>query len=147
MLLSAAVAAGCGSATSLSGDDGTDVPPDAADGDADDATETDAEDGTGDEGSETCTATCGDGIVQGGIGESCDDGNTTTAGDGCGPSCRFETVGASCGDGLVDPLEVCDDGNLLNGDACNPTCNLGSCARRAGNRKQSIRWRPLAVPD
>lgn len=28
-----------------------------------------------------------------------------------------------CGNGRIDPGEVCDDGNLLFGDQCNPTCN------------------------
>jgi cysteine-rich repeat protein len=35
-------------------------------------------------------------------------------------------VRPSCGDSAVDYDEVCDDGNLANGDACNPTCNLAN---------------------
>ncbi|NIS29201.1 MAG: hypothetical protein GWO04_04190, partial [Actinobacteria bacterium] len=45
-------------------------------------------------------------------------------GDGCDDSCQLEPVGATCGDGTMDPGEVCDDGNTMNGDGCNPTCNL-----------------------
>src|SRR5262245_64031625 len=28
----------------------------------------------------------------------------------------------TCGDGVIDPGEVCDDGNTADGDACNATC-------------------------
>ena len=28
--------------------------------------------------------------------------------------------------GIVTGVEACDDGNLLNGDTCNPTCNLAN---------------------
>ncbi len=30
----------------------------------------------------------------------------------------------SCGDGVVDPGEQCDDGNLMDGDGCNGLCEL-----------------------
>lgn len=50
---------------------------------------------------------CGDGTVQAGLGENCDDGNTV-AGDNCGPTCRIE----GCGNGLVEGDEECDDLNL-----------------------------------
>ena len=46
---------------------------------------------------ETVPAVCADGTVT--PPEQCDDGNTT-AGDGCSPTCAFET----CGDGLVGEL-------------------------------------------
>jgi cysteine-rich repeat protein len=40
-------------------------------------------------------------------------------------------IGPPCGDGLLDPGEDCDDGNLLNGDCCSSTCTAepdgGSC--------------------
>jgi cysteine-rich repeat protein len=29
-----------------------------------------------------------------------------------------------CGDGVLDPLEECDDGNLLPGDCCSPLCQF-----------------------
>ena len=38
----------------------------------------------------------------------------------CGGSCA-STI---CGDGLVTADEECDDGNLLDGDGCEPTCTL-----------------------
>jgi cysteine-rich repeat protein len=46
--------------------------------------------------------------------------------DGCSANCQFELVGQTCGDGMIDPGEICDDGNTNNGDGCNPTCNLGN---------------------
>jgi cysteine-rich repeat protein len=48
------------------------------------------------------------------------DGETTTAG---------ETTGApaSCGDGVVDDGEECDDGNGENGDACTNLCTVAAC--------------------
>ncbi|MFH2009627.1 MAG: DUF4215 domain-containing protein [bacterium] len=93
-----------------------------------------------------CTALetgCGDGFVCGT--EACDDGNTA-AGDGCDSSCAEETgwscTGSpsvcspdTCGNASIDPLEVCDGGNLggetclsvgyrpgTGGLACDPTC-------------------------
>jgi len=32
-----------------------------------------------------------------------------------------------CGDGEQDPGEACDDGNLLDDDACTATCDLATC--------------------
>src|SRR5512138_941673 len=29
-----------------------------------------------------------------------------------------------CGDGVVDPGEECDDGNLASGDGCSATCSV-----------------------
>jgi cysteine-rich repeat protein len=70
----------------------------------------------------TCVpAVCGDGIVQ--AGEQCDDANDITS-DNC-PACQL----AYCGDGYIQAgVEVCDDGNLENTDACiAPTCVEASC--------------------
>ncbi len=36
------------------------------------------------------------------------------------PSCR----GPVCGDGILDPGEECDDGNLIDGDGCSALCEL-----------------------
>ncbi len=33
----------------------------------------------------------------------------------------------SCGNGLVDPGEDCDDGNVLEGDTCSPICRREAC--------------------
>jgi len=79
--------------------------------------------------------TCGDGIVD--APEECDDGDTS-GGDGCSALCAIEggylcqeapsscAVGEAynqtCGDGLVDTPEECDDGNTSNSDGCSATC-------------------------
>ena len=33
-----------------------------------------------------------------------------------------------CGDGLINGVEECDDGNLSAGDCCSPTCTMPTCA-------------------
>jgi len=99
---------------------------------------------------------CGNGIVDGILGEACDDGNldsgdgcsyycllescgngvlelfelcddgNNAAGDGCSANCRSEEI---CGDGVVDQAagEACDDGNLAAGDGCSASCQIESC--------------------
>ncbi len=82
---------------------------------------------------------CGDRIVQGDYGETCDDGNLNN-GDGCNEFCVLEasqntsqsSLAPSCGDGIVDKeilKEVCDLGGQ-NGIKCNPnygeSCNYCS---------------------
>ena len=72
---------------------------------------------------DTCTPTCGDGLVKGS--ETCDDLNTVSN-DGCSSTCQIElgyscpTPGTPCttvcGDGLVKGSETCDDHNILNND-------------------------------
>ena len=32
------------------------------------------------------------------------------------------TASASCGDGVIEALEGCDDGNMANGDGCSALC-------------------------
>lgn len=56
---------------------------------------------------------CGDGGLDGGFGEACDDGNNDE-GDGCDPTCRIETV---CGDNVIEGDEQCEDGNTVT-EAC-----------------------------
>ncbi|MFM2152050.1 MAG: hypothetical protein RL199_485 [Pseudomonadota bacterium] len=66
-------------------------------------------------------ATCGDGIVQSGAGEECDNGSVSNGVDGlCGGTCRVPR----CGDLLVTAGEECDDGNRVDGDGCNVACGL-----------------------
>lgn len=65
----------------------------------------------------SCESVCGDGITD--VGESCDDGNTTS-GDGCRADCTLEV----CGDGIVDAGEACDDGGTAAGDGCSATCAI-----------------------
>ena len=99
---------------------------------------------------------CGDGIVnQGGL-EECDDGNVLP-GDGCNGQCKIEPNWTCpkpgpcirkviCGDGTIGPGEVCDDGNTRDGDGCNATCTVqdpgyrcvaGACTRvsQCGNKR------------
>ena len=66
---------------------------------------------------------CGDGILQSGRGEECDDGNLRND-DSCTELCLF----SQCGDGILDPnTEECDDGNLVDGDRCSSTCEDEMC--------------------
>lgn len=53
--------------------------------------------------------------------EQCDDGNTT-GGDGCSATCRNESSGPVCGDGVISGTEECDDTNTMSGDGCSATC-------------------------
>lgn len=69
-------------------------------------------------------------------GTPCDDGNPCTDGTSCGGgTCSDGTLEASCiravvtifeacGNGILNPLEQCDDGNLQAGDCCSPTCTF-----------------------
>jgi cysteine-rich repeat protein len=76
----------------------------------------------GDGCSSTCLSNeaCGNGIVDGAVGEVCDDGNTA-GGDGCSADCGSDET---CGNGVVDAgvNEVCDDGNAASGDGCSADC-------------------------
>lgn len=71
---------------------------------------------------------CGNFLID--IGEVCDDGNADV-GDGCSAACTSKEM---CGNGVVDPLdvgedgafvldEVCDDGNLGGHDGCTSVCS------------------------
>jgi fibro-slime domain-containing protein len=60
-------------------------------------------------------------------------GGTTSTGNGTGGSVIIITVpdaapdapvGSSCGNGVVDPNEQCDDGNSVSGDGCSRICQL-----------------------
>ena len=35
-----------------------------------------------------------------------------------------------CGNSVVDPGEICDDGNAINGDGCSATCSIDGYAPR-----------------
>ena len=61
----------------------------------------------------------GDGIVNDGGVEECDD-NDTVPGDGCNATCLLEY----CGDGVVNNggVEECDDGNTTPDDGCDELC-------------------------
>ncbi|HOP08414.1 MAG TPA: hypothetical protein PLF13_14145, partial [candidate division Zixibacteria bacterium] len=76
---------------------------------------------------------CGDGAVDEGGGEQCDDGNTTTEACSygetsctvCDATCQSVSGATSyCGDGITDTAndEQCDDGNSTSDDGCSSTC-------------------------
>jgi len=44
-------------------------------------------------------------------------------GDGIGDACDLQT----CGNGLLEPGEQCDDGNRIDGDGCDSNCTLTGC--------------------
>ena len=74
-------------------------------------------------------ARCGDGIRRLGLNagqegyEACDDGNNDDN-DACRNNC---TLGAGCGNSVVDDGEDCDDGNDNNRDACTNQCGDARC--------------------
>ncbi len=90
-----------------------------------------------------CVEVCGDSKVVGR--ESCDDGGTES-GDGCSNGCQVEQdaatdavghpsywycptpgtpcVRATCGNGLREGAERCDDGNGRPADGCSPDCQV-----------------------
>jgi cysteine-rich repeat protein len=60
---------------------------------------------------------CGNSVVE--SGEACDDGIETA-------NCNDDCTLSACGDDNLNLFdgEECDDGNLTDGDGCNPTCQL-----------------------
>lgn len=60
-----------------------------------------------------CLPQCGDRVQD--LGEECDVGPSPA----CDLSCQRI---ADCGDGLLDRPELCDDGNLVDGDGCSSAC-------------------------
>jgi len=105
----------------------------------------------------TTTIVCGDSNVIGD--EACDDGNQL-GGDGCAADCKSTEGGyscpttagvggactklpvASCGDGLLDFGEYCDDGNPNPNDGCTDTCKVsaGYTCAQAGQACKAIEW-------
>ncbi len=74
--------------------------------------------------------TCGDGLVQSpngqGAYETCDDGAQNGQPLQCDLSCTGGTS-ATCGNGIVEQGEECDDGNTSNTDACLTSCIAATC--------------------
>lgn len=74
--------------------------------------------------SECKKATCGDGFVQAGNAEECDEAAENADTAACTAACTVNV----CGDGApLQGVEECDDGNLSNTDDCLETCLLASC--------------------
>ena len=67
-------------------------------------------------------AECGNGTLQTGYGEECDDGNNWNN-DGCSSICLNEV----CGDGTKQTNEECDDYNTQDGDGCTSLCEEEIC--------------------
>ncbi|MEM1335417.1 MAG: DUF4215 domain-containing protein, partial [Actinomycetota bacterium] len=81
------------------------------------------------------SATCGDGVLDAGDGEACDDGNNA-GGDGCTANCEVEFCGdgvvnnvtetcepagtATCDDDCMLRVATCGDGFLTPPEACEP---------------------------
>jgi cysteine-rich repeat protein len=57
-------------------------------------------------------------------GTTCNDGNSQTTNDRCQTgNCEGDLPPAStCGNGIIEAGETCDDANLRNGDGCSSTC-------------------------
>jgi MYXO-CTERM domain-containing protein len=79
-------------------------------------------------GASMCSATCGDGLVDTGAGEECDDAESNS--DTTPDACRTRCVRAFCGDAILDSGEECDAGDA-NSDtvtgACRTTCKNAFC--------------------
>jgi len=75
----------------------------------------------------TCKiAKCGDHVTQltGRHVEQCDNGTANgTAGNACSDSCHTVT----CGNGILEDGEECDDGNTTDTDGCTAACNFAVC--------------------
>jgi cysteine-rich repeat protein len=63
-------------------------------------------------------------------GATCVDfGYSRPEGLACRADCRLDSSGCAptCGDGVHEPYEDCDDGNLQRGDGCDADCGLETC--------------------
>jgi cysteine-rich repeat protein len=99
-----------------------------------------------------CTATiCGDGVKEGN--EFCDTQLTSceTLGSYSKYSfarCNSECTGFDvndcingaivCGNGTIDPMEQCDDGNTVSGDGCNSKCKTEGVTAVCGNGTKEV---------
>ena len=60
-------------------------------------------------------------------GDSSSSGSSSSSGDGSSSSGGTTGVGPGCGNGVLDALEECDDGNQVDNDACRNTCVAAAC--------------------
>lgn len=66
------------------------------------------------------------------LGKDCDTFDDNTSNGSCS-----DTVGF-CGDGVLDPsLEVCDDGNVDDGDCCSSTCTFEASGSACGDQEDN----------
>jgi cysteine-rich repeat protein len=73
-------------------------------------------------------ARCGDGLLQSVDNvEDCDNGVNNGPGNACSTDCHAQ----GCGNAIVDPGEVCDDGNNLACGACSAACAVVAPAEAA----------------
>lgn len=99
--------------------------------DCDDGSNGDPDDGCTDD---CTTPACGDGYLQASLGEACDGadfGDQTCEGLGwsggaltCVDCQLDESTCVGCGDGELEPGELCDDGNTRGGDGCEADCTF-----------------------
>jgi fibro-slime domain-containing protein len=66
-------------------------------------------------------ARCGDAVIDAAFGEQCDDGVNDGSYGGCSEQCL---LGPRCGDGELNGVEQCDDGNRANTDGCDVNCSV-----------------------
>jgi cysteine-rich repeat protein len=85
---------------------------------------------------------CGDGVINQ-PNEECDGfdfgghdctelGFSNPSGIGCAGDCKLDTsnCAATCGDGVMEPGEQCDDSNTVDTDACSAKCQTqGDCSK------------------
>lgn len=86
---------------------------------------------TGTSGGDPAVAICGDGIVT--PPEECDDSAGNSCASPCNNKCQNQTPEQTCGNGVLNSGEGCDDGNVTDGDACSATCALEVTGPLCGN--------------
>lgn len=83
---------------------------------------------------------CGNNVVN--SGEACDDGDTVAGANGCSANCGLSL----CGNGVVNnrqwpnfDQEICDDGNLVEGDGCSRLCEVEPGFACTGSPSRCVR--------
>jgi len=93
---------------------------------ADEAVEETVEEGEDVEEEEEAAGPCGNGLLEPGLGEVCDDGNAETEFCGRGGDCLADCslLDAGCGNGLLDDGEPCDEAAIDSMGDCTTSCTL-----------------------
>ncbi len=93
-----------------------------------------AAESTGNAGSSSDAGTSTSPVTEGGSGSTTNDPSGTsdpgsTGGTSTGVIDETTSTGVppSCGNGIMDPFEACDDGNKVDGDACLNSCAAAAC--------------------